>query len=180
MKKEKLRRVLLKKMLSLTEKEVKEKSKKIQKNLEKLSLYKKAKKVMIYYPLKGEVNLLDMVRKAKKDFCFPKIEGKNLVPYLVEDLEKDFKKGKFGVKEPIEERCKRIKEENLDLVIVPGLAFDYQKNRLGRGAGFYDRFLKKVKKPKIGVAFNFQVLESLPYLSHDEKIDILVTETEIF
>jgi len=180
MKKEELRKALLKKLLNLTKKEVKEKSRKIQKNLEKLPLYKKAKRVMVYYPLKGEVDLLDMVRKAKKDFCFPKIEGENLVPYLVKDLEKDFKKGKFGVKEPIGGRCEKIKEENLDLVIVPGLAFDYQKNRLGRGAGFYDRFLKKVEKTKIGVAFDFQVLESLPYLSHDEKVDILVTETNIF
>jgi len=180
MEKEELRKVLLKKLLSLTKKEVAEKSREIQKNLKKLLLYKKAKKIMIYYPLKGEVDLLDMVRKAEKNFYFPKIKGKNLVPYLIKDLEKDFEKGKFGVKEPIEERCERVKEEDLDLIIVPGLAFDYQKNRLGRGAGFYDRFLKKIKKTKVGVAFDFQVVKNLPYLSHDEKVDILVTETNIF
>jgi len=179
--KEDLRKEFLKKMQTLSVEEIKKRSRDIQKNLEKLELYQKAKRIMIYYPLKGEVDLLDMVRKAKKDFCFPKIEKEKLVPYQVKNLETDFEKGKFGIKEPIKEKCRRVNVEELDLVIVPGLVFDRERNRLGRGKGYYDRFLKELKEViSIGVAFNFQIIDSLPYLSsHDEKVDILVSESEI-
>jgi len=181
--KEELRKEFLKKMRALSIEEVKERSQCIQKKLERLELYQKAKKIMVYYPLKGEVDLLDMVREAKrKTFCFPKIEKERLVPYQVKNLETDFEKGKFGIKEPIEGKCRRVEVEELDLVIVPGVAFDHEKNRLGRGKGYYDRFLKELKDTiSVGVAFNFQIIDNLPYLSsQDERVNILVSETNVF
>jgi len=73
-----------------------------------------------------------------------------------------------------------IFEGKIDLVIVPGIAFDWQKNRLGRGKGFYDRFFEKNNLLKIGVCFDFQFLETVPHSKHDIKMDIIVTSDGIF
>jgi 5-formyltetrahydrofolate cyclo-ligase len=81
-----------------------------------------------------------------------------------------FKKGPYGVSEPAVKRCARIRD--LDLVIVPAVAFDKQGNRLGRGRGYYDRFLDKVPKeiPAIGLAFDFQILPTIPTAVHDVSV----------
>ena len=89
-------------------------------------------------------------------------------------FDKVFKEKKY----PIYSNLK-IDIEEIDMIIVPGLAFDREKNRLGRGAGFYDRFLKRINPPtkKIGIAFEFQVLENLPiHPPVDEKVDTVVSE----
>ncbi|MCK4810299.1 MAG: 5-formyltetrahydrofolate cyclo-ligase [Candidatus Omnitrophica bacterium] len=182
--KEIIRKKLLERLLSLTIKELERRSKNVGKKIQKLSEYIDAKCVMVYYPLKGEVNILGIVRKTlnKKRVCFPLIKDRDLVPYRVKDLEKDFIRGPLGVRQPNPELTEEVKLEDLDLVIVPGLAFDYSGHRLGRGAGFYDRFLKKLpEKTKIvGVAFNLQILENLPHkFLQDEKVDILITDTSI-
>ncbi|HDN85936.1 MAG: 5-formyltetrahydrofolate cyclo-ligase [Candidatus Omnitrophota bacterium] len=180
--KESFRKKLLDKLLSLTLEEIERRSKNVEKNLQKLHEYIEAKCVMVYYPLKGEVNLLGMVRKDmdKKRICFPFIEGRGLYPYEVKNLDEDFIKGPWGTTHPNPKKTKRVELEELDLVIVPGLGFSPQGYRLGRGAGFYDRFLKKLPKKikKVGVAFDFQVIENLPHqFPHDEKVDILITDT---
>jgi 5-formyltetrahydrofolate cyclo-ligase len=180
--KELIRKRLLERLLSLTSREVERRSRDVEKNLQKLPDYNKAKCIMVYYPLKGEVNLLGMIRKELKEklICFPSIEGRELVPYQVKNLEEDFITGLLGVKQPNPQRTKKVRIEDLDLILVPGLAFDFERNRLGRGAGFYDRLLKRLNKniKTIGIAFNFQVLKNLPYHSpQDQKVDILVTDT---
>lgn len=181
--KNELRDNLLRKLLSLTQEELKRRSEDVTTLLSSLSIYQKAKCIMGYYPLKGEVNILRMVWKAltTKRFCFPVMDtaAKTLKIFEVNDLEKDFKKGPYGVMQPDTQKAKEVNIRDIDLIITPGLAFDRQRNRLGRGAGFYDRFLKKINPPthKVGVAFEFQILESLPiHPSFDEKVDIVVSE----
>lgn len=180
--KEAVRKKLLETLLSLTSREVERRSKNVEKNLQKLSYYINTKCIMVYFPLKGEVNLLGMVREALKEkiVCFPFIKGKELIPYQIQDLENDLVTGPFGVKQPTPERTKPVSKEDLGMVIIPGLAFDREHYRLGRGGGYYDRFLRSLgkKTKKIGVAFDFQVLETLPHhSSQDEKVDIIVTDT---
>jgi 5-formyltetrahydrofolate cyclo-ligase len=88
-------------------------------------------------------------------------------------------KGAFGIKEPNKKKAKELDINEIDTVIVPGLAYDYSRNRLGRGGGFYDRLLKKLPNSvkKLGVAFDFQILKSLPTnLFTDQKVDLIVTE----
>ncbi|MCK5287911.1 MAG: 5-formyltetrahydrofolate cyclo-ligase, partial [Candidatus Omnitrophica bacterium] len=164
----------------------KRRSQNVENRLEDLPEYKKAKNVMVYYPLKGEVNILEMIRKAMryKRFFFPVMElkSKNLRIFEVSNLDKDFILGPYGVREPDTKKTREAVMSEIDMVIVPGLGFDRQKNRLGRGAGFYDRFLKKITSPvtKVGIAFDLQILENLPVnLSFDQKIDILVSENFI-
>jgi 5-formyltetrahydrofolate cyclo-ligase len=178
-----LRDNLLRKLLSLTQDELKRRSENVTTLLCSLSIYQKAKCIMGYYPLKGEVDILRLFWKAltTKRFCFPVMDvaAKSLKVYEVKDLETDFIKGPWGVMQPDTRKAKEVNIRDIDLIITPGLAFDRKKNRLGRGAGFYDRFLKKINPPtiKVGVGFEFQILESLPtHPSFDEKVDIVVSE----
>jgi 5-formyltetrahydrofolate cyclo-ligase len=80
-------------------------------------------------------------------------------------------KGPYGVPEPVEHQYLRLRD--VDLVVVPGLAFDKQGGRLGRGKGCYDRFLKRLPADTatIGLAFDFQILPSVPAAAHDVNVD---------
>ena len=108
------------------------------------------------------------------------LKAKDLRIFEINDLDKDFISGPFGVMEPNTQYAKEVSIEEIDAVIVPGLGFDREKNRLGRGAGFYDRFLKRITPSvkRIGIAFEFQISESLPInFSLDQKLDAVVSES---
>ncbi|NQT28343.1 MAG: 5-formyltetrahydrofolate cyclo-ligase [Candidatus Omnitrophica bacterium] len=182
-KKQEIRQKLLERLLSLTRDEIKRRSKNVGNKLSELSLYKKAKIIMVYYPLYGEVDISREIRRdlGSKRFCFPvmDLEAKNLRIFEITNLDQDFVPGPRGVMQPDMERTKEVAIKDIDMVVVPGLAFDREKNRLGRGAGFYDRFLKNITTPtkKVGIAFEFQILENLPSnLSWDQKVDTVVGE----
>ncbi|MCF7908316.1 MAG: 5-formyltetrahydrofolate cyclo-ligase [Candidatus Omnitrophica bacterium] len=184
--KQELRQKLLGQLLSLTKEEVKRRSKDVEDKLSSLGEYKQAKNIMVYYPLKGEVDILEMVRKdiKSKKFLFPVMDtkAKKLQAYEVENLNDQFVVGPYGVREPDTEKTQKFDIEKIDMVIVPGLSFDCNCNRLGRGAGFYDRFLQRLtpSTKKVGIAFDFQISQDLPtYLPLDQKVDIVVTESSI-
>lgn len=185
-KKQELRQGLLRQLLSLTEDEIKRRSNNVKKNLSKLPIYRDSKVITAYYPLKGEVDILEMIRKDLKNkrFCFPvmDLEAKNLSIFEVKDLDCDFIPGPYGVREPNPEKTKKVDVKEIDMLISPGLAFDRQKNRLGRGAGFYDRFIQKLEPSvkKVGLAFELQILDTLPtHLTRDQKVDTVVSENTI-
>lgn len=73
-----------------------------------------------------------------------------------------------------------IKPTNIELILVPGVAFDVLGNRLGFGKGYYDKFLKKTKCPLISPAYNFQVYKKIPTEIHDHKIDKIITEKKTY
>ena len=100
-----------------------------------------------------------------------------MIASLVKDLRRELSPGPFEIPQPKKKCIREVPYESIDLVIVPGLAFDRQGNRLGRGAGYYDKFLAKLPKetPRIGLAFDFQVLKDLPTLSHDISVDKVVS-----
>ena len=185
--KENIRKRLLSKLLSFAQEEIERRSKNVERIISNLSVYKGAKSIMVYYPLKGEVNLLGIVRKAlnNKEVCFPVIDlkNKNLIPCMVGDLERDFVKGPYGVREPDIKKTEQYPVGDLDLVFVPGVAFSPSKYRLGRGGGFYDRFIKTLSRrtKTIGVAFDCQIIDDLPVsIPYDERVDFIVTESAIF
>ena len=184
--KQELRQKLLSHLLSLTKNEIKRRSNNVEENLSNLPIYKGAKKVMAYYPLRGEVDVLKMIRKdlTEKQFCFPvmDLKTKSIRAFRVKNLDEDFVSGPYGVMEPDVRKTEEMDIKEIDMVIVPGLGFDYQKNRLGRGAGFYDRFLENLAPSikKVGIAFECQLLENLPiHLPTDQKVDIVVSEKDI-
>lgn len=178
-----LRQRMLKQLLSLTKDEIKRRSKNVEQQLSTLPAYRQAKFIMAYYPLRGEVDILSMIRKdlLAKRFCFPvmDLKEKYLRIFEVLNLKGDFIPGPFGVQQPDTLRTEEVDVRKVDMVIIPGLAFDYQKNRLGRGAGFYDRFLARAPSSikKIGIAFEFQILENLPiHPLLDQRVDKVVAE----
>lgn len=150
------------------------KSQSIKRKLFRTSVFKKAKVVMFYLSFGGEVDTQEMIKAAQKlgkIVAVPICAGNRRVirPCRLTDKSK-LKKGPYGICEPAVKNLIKIKD--LDLVIVPGLAFDKEGNRLGRGRGCYDYFLKKLSKdiPTIGLAFDFQILPTLPTTKTDTKV----------
>lgn len=160
------------------EKDRTRKSRLITDKLLRNKVFKKAKIVMFYIAFGGEVNTESMIREAKKIgkvICVPmcRKDKEIMQPARLEDHAK-LKKGPYGVCEPVAEIL--VKPKDLDLVIVPGLAFDKKGNRLGRGKGYYDRFLGSLsnKTHSIGLAFDFQILPLVPTTTYDVSVKQII------
>ena len=133
--------------------------------------FKHARAVMMYMALTSEISLdlcFHMAWAAGKTVALPRVEGNHLKPCRVLNLEKDLTVGAYHVLEP-REGCDSLAPEDLDLVIVPGVAFDRLGWRLGRGKGFYDRFIQILPETchTLGVCFQTQLVKSVPYGSND-------------
>lgn len=145
-------------------------------NILQLEEYQKALNIMIFYPLKHEVNLLGLLNKktSVKNFYLPKVDGENLLvcPYNKGDK---LIKAAFNTEEPL---TAPVNAEILDIIFVPALMVDRNLNRLGYGGGFYDRFLSinGLKATKIAAIPNALIVEKLPSEAFDIKADIIVCE----
>jgi 5-formyltetrahydrofolate cyclo-ligase len=149
------------------------KSREVAAKLFALPAFKTAKTVLFYASLPGEVETFAMMQQAMqlhKNVALPIIarDQRKLIPILTDSLE-DLDTGPFGISAPQPDPAKFMDSTNLDMVIVPGLAFDRTNNRLGRGAGYYDRFLCDLPATtaKVGIAFDFQIVDCLPVEEHD-------------
>ena len=172
--KAKIRSKILLRLKKHKEEDRNKKSRIIKKKLFATQVFRKAKNVMFYIAFRGEVNTEEMIKAAKqkgKIVTVP-ICQKNRIAIRPCRLDEHarLKNGPYGVKEPAVKQCTLL--EDLDLVIVPGVAFDKKGNRLGRGKGFYDRFLDKLPKdtPSIGLAYDFQILPAIPAAKHDVRV----------
>lgn len=114
----------------------------------------------------------------KKKLLLPLIVGDDLRLLLYEGPE-SLKPGPFGILEPKADGIEVPKNE-IDLIIVPGVAFDKDKNRMGRGRGFYDRLLSTLNAPKVGICFGFQLIPQVPVEPFDKKMDYVITEDTIY
>lgn len=174
-----LRQRLLNLLTSQKEEDRLRKSRVIQRKLFLTPEFKRAKTILFYASFNGEVETFRMMKQALKlgkKIVLPTIlkDQKKMILSLVEDLGKDLVCGAYGIKEPNPHAIKPVDLEAIDLAIVPGVAFDCDNNRLGRGAGYYDRFLVTLPShtPTFGLAFDFQVLTRLP---HQQKHDVAVS-----
>jgi len=105
------------------------------------------------------------------------VKEKKIKPVRLNNLRQGFVKSQYGIYEPKEsKRAKPFRIKDIDLVIVPGLAFDKNNNRLGRGRGYYDRFLKCISKniPKIGLGFDFQFFSNIPATANDVPLSGII------
>lgn len=143
------------------------------KKIRNLDIYKQSQNIMLFYPLKQEINLLELL-SDNKTFFLPRMKGQTLecCPYKKGD---NLKTVKFNIMEP-ETKC--VECPNLDLIIVPALAIDEKGNRLGYGGGFYDRFLSKVNSKTLVCLPKELVFENIPNEKFDIKIDYIITDTE--
>lgn len=129
---------------------------------------------MFYIAFNGEVDTKTMIQEAQasgKVVTVPFCRKNRIIRPCIYDKTAKLKRGLYGVYEPTVKKCIRV--NNLDLVVVPGVAFDKKGNRLGRGKGCYDSFLKKVpqKTASIGLAFDFQILPSIPATKTDVSVN---------
>ena len=134
--------------------------------------FKNARTILFYASFDGEVDTWEMMKEAQKKgktIVLPVImeSQKKIIPSRVSNLEKELTIGPYGIKQPAESFLRPVELNDLDLVIVPGVAFDKKGNRLGRGQGYYDRLLSQIPSriPTVGLAFAFQILEELPELA---------------
>ena len=171
--KKQLRERILTLLKGQSPEERKQKSELIGNKLFNLEEIQRARTIMFYASFDGEVETIDMMIraiKARKRIALPRIvrNQSQMVPALV-SLLSHLEEGPFGIKQPSQKE-QILNIEDLDAVIVPGIAFDRQNNRLGRGGGYYDLFLHSIPKriPTIGLAFDFQIVDQLsPLEEHD-------------
>jgi len=141
--------------------------------LESLSEFKSAKTIVIYWSAPDELPTQTFIKKWKDEklIILPSIKGRKLrLKRYSSDV--NMVQRALGIWEP---DLKEIFDGKVDLVIVPGVAFDSKKNRLGRGKGYYDRFFRKQKTLKIGVGFDFQLINSVPLNTWDKRLDLILT-----
>lgn len=140
--------------------------------------FQSAKNIFIYHNLSDEVATVSFIEKwaAEKNFYLPVVENDKLV-FRLYHSEVKYEQSKLGILEPLGDNFEDY--HNVDIVIVPGVAFDRKMNRLGRGKGYYDSFLSNIKAKKIGVCFDFQLFDSIPNDLHDIKMDMIVSENEL-
>lgn len=148
-----------------------------------LDVFKQSKVIFIYMDFKNEVMTSDLIKHMlfeKKRVVVPYTDTVStvLIPSEITG-ESDLKLNSFGYSEP--KKVSPVNIEEIDLVIIPGLVFDKNLNRIGFGKGYYDRILNKLKASarKVAVAHDFQVLEEIPAEEHDVKMDMIITEKSI-
>lgn len=170
--------------------------------IQTLDIFREAKSVGAYMPLLDEVDITPLLSFGSlgelalplgagfpgrvSSPSEPEYTGKKFyIPafdetsgsYRMARLTTELKKGRFGIMEPAVPVFATADE--LDLILVPGVAFDRAGNRIGRGGGFYDRLLPRYRAVRAGICFGFQCLEALPAEKHDTRMDWLITDEQI-
>lgn len=151
-----------------------EKSQTVWEQLEGLPAFRKARTVLAYWSMPDEIATHDFVCKwaERETVLLPCVCGNELEIRRFENREKLCAGEKYAIPEPTGEIFTALNQ--IDVILVPGMAFDRLKNRLGRGKGYYDRILKRTKACKIGLCYDFQLLDHLPTEEHDVKMDTVI------
>ena len=150
--------------------DIQSKSRIISEKIRSDNIFKNSQNIMLFYPTKYEVNLLNLIC-AQKTFYFPKVHGNDL---LVCPNCQEFTKSKLGIYEPTSEA---VNPNILDLIIVPALAVDSEHYRLGYGGGYYDRFLGRHTGTKtLTPIFKEFIIDKLPKYNSDIKIDYIISD----
>lgn len=141
-----------------------------------ISYIKEAKAILLYWSMDDEIFTHSVVQKLAetKTVLLPVVDGDDLRIKQFRGLDNMRAGEQFGIGEPTGDDY----TGDIDVIVVPGVAFDRQCNRMGRGRGFYDRLLKTRDAIKIGVAFDFQLFDSVPTEPFDVKMDCVVSEKE--
>lgn len=143
--------------------------------LEELAAFMMADNVLMYHSLPDELSTHSFLSKwsSRKRFFLPRVNGLNLeiLPYDKSRLHL----GAFHIEEPDGTEVTNIDE--IEMIVVPGVAYDKSGNRVGRGKGYYDRLMENTKATKVGVAYDFQIVDEIDNEAHDIKVDIVITES---
>ena len=153
----------------------------IRDRLKEQAIWKNAGAVLFFAPLPIEPDVWPLLEDAlagKRIAALPRFDSASngYVACRVQNLRSDIVAGQFGIREP-GANCVELPLNRLDLVLVPGVGFDLQGRRLGRGRGFYDRLLADVDGIKCGIAFDEQVVEEIPAGPQDVRLNFILTPT---
>lgn len=181
-----LRQIILQQRDLLSYSEKLEKSLVINEKFLSLKHVKNSRVIMCYMNFGSEVMTLSLIQK-----CF-ELGKKVVIPYIVKiskterhmfvseitDTGSQLHTGTWGIPEPKKDSIREVDPGNIDIIAVPGVVFDMKHNRIGYGAGYYDRFLNKVGDAclKVGLAYELQIIDNIPAEKHDIKMDIIITE----
>lgn len=174
--KQDMRELLVQRRRLLTEEQIQEYSALVIEQLERMTCFRQAQTILLYYPIRNEVSLLPLFKKYKheKTLLLPVTHRKYIdaCPYQGNAL---MKRGKFNIPEPQTEPYKGP----IDLILVPGVAFDKSGNRLGRGGGYYDKFLRSQHHAiTIGVGYDFQLVEEVPVERNDIRVKRIILPSQ--
>ena len=149
--------------------------------LKEQPLWKSAQSILFFAPLPEELDIWPLLAEGLslgKIVALPRFvaETKSYAACRVRNLEQDLRSGQFGIREP-GDRCPDLSLNRLDLILVPGVAFDLHGRRLGRGKGFYDQLLAVAGGKSCGVAFDEQIVTNIPVEPHDIYVNCILTPT---
>lgn len=171
-----LRRRMRQRLLALPPEQARAESRQASRSLLDMPAFQAAGCILAYMALPGECDpafAVEAARAAGKTVAFPRCEEGRAMSLWTPAGPADLEMGHYGIWEPVPARCRPVQPRQVDLVIVPGLAFDGVGGRLGRGAGYYDRLLKGMRAVKVGFAFSCQVLPAVPVWVQDVGMDAL-------
>lgn len=177
-----LRIELRKALLEMPRERRKRKSKQITEKVLRQTFFRQCQTVMIYVSTGREVETFQLIRAALtagKKLFVPLIGKKkgSMRAVPVVDPKRDLKPGPYGILQPAAESRVRPRVKDLDVILVPGLGFDRRGGRIGRGAGYFDRFLAKYPKAvKVGLAFREQMRGRIPIAKNDVRMDLVITD----
>lgn len=146
--------------------------------LEQMAAFMMSEHILMYHSLPDELDTHGFIDKwfGRKNFFLPRVNGVSLdiLPYNKASL----KLGAFHIEEPTGDET--VSVNDIEMIVVPGMAFDSNGNRVGRGRGYYDRLLASTKALKVGVAYDCQMVDSIEVDSYDQPVDIVITETRTY
>lgn len=175
MKKEDIRIKIRARKTLLSDDEKKSAAQRVFERLEHMAAFMMADRILMYHSLPDELSTLGFIDKwsSRKNFFLPRVNGVNLdiLPYDRSTL----RFGAFHIEEPDGDDTTDISE--IELIVVPAVAYDRSGNRVGRGKGYYDRLLANSRAVKVGVGYDFQLVDEIDTDEFDVPVDIVVTES---
>lgn len=181
-----LRREVLRRRDALPEAERASLSQQIFSEVPRLPAYSRSGVVLAYASFDSEPETRDFLLRVLQDgktLLLPRVEPGGLALYAARDLEADLAPGKWGIPEPLPDRCPRVDPARTEFVLVPGVAFCRAGGRLGYGGGYYDRLLAGAvpdKTPLVAAAFEVQIVDRVPVDPHDAPVDVVITEKQSY
>ncbi|WP_309395938.1 5-formyltetrahydrofolate cyclo-ligase [Cerasicoccus maritimus] len=174
-----LRHLALARRSSLPPEERQTRNQHIMQKLFALPDFTQASRVLFYVSFGSEVDTHDLMNRSfgGKDVLAPRVNGDSLHVHELNSLD-ELKPGAFGILEPVA-TLPEVATDSVEVILVPGAAFDLRGHRIGYGKGYYDRLLSSVNALKIGLAYDRQIVDTVPNEEHDIPVDILITNERV-
>lgn len=181
MDKDHIRKTMLRLRRTMTADDVELLSLRIQKNFLASAMFEDVRVLALYSPVHNEVATAEIAVAAitaGKKICYPRVDGR-LLQFGEVSSSVELQAGQFGIPEPV--IAADSHNPVIDLLLVPGVAFDHQGYRLGYGRGYYDRFLMTAAADTlaVGLCYDFQICDRVPREPHDRRLNWLITETSV-